>query len=134
MFKNIGLWIDHKKAVMVILDDKGEEIKLIQSGMNTQELFRGGMHMKTTHAAQYFPAEDHKDRRIMEKLNKFYVEVISSIRNADSVLIFGPGEAKFELEKRMEREKATLRIAAIETADKMTDRQIAAKVRSYFKK
>jgi hypothetical protein len=47
-------------------------------------------------------------------------------------LIFGPGEAKGELEKRIIHEKVRVPIVCIETADKLTDRQIATKVRKYF--
>ena len=61
-------------------------------------------------------------------------EVIPFIRNAESILIFGPGEAKTELKNHLERHKLTGRIAGIETADRMTDRQIAAKVRRFFLK
>ena len=50
----------------------------------------------------------------------------------DSIQIFGPGEAKGELEKRLEHEGLKEHILAIETMDKMTDRQIAAKVRERF--
>ena len=51
-----------------------------------------------------------------------------------SILIFGPGEAKGELKKRLEGDKLGGRIVSIETVDKMTDRQIAAKVRQHFAK
>ena len=44
----------------------------------------------------------------------------------------GPGEAKLELEKRLAHEELKQSIVGIETVDKMTDRQIAAKVRKYF--
>ncbi|MBI5840221.1 MAG: hypothetical protein HZB19_08970 [Chloroflexi bacterium] len=134
MSKNVGLWIDHKKAVMVILDEQGEELKLIQANTEKRVRVRGGARMKSVSGAQYFPAEDHKDRQYMERLHKFYGTVIAHIRDADSVLLFGPGEAKSELENRIAHEKASVQIAGIENADKMTERQIAAKVRSYFHK
>ncbi|MGA2222511.1 MAG: hypothetical protein ABSH21_12200 [Verrucomicrobiia bacterium] len=51
---------------------------------------------------------------------------------ADSILLFGPGEAKGELKKRLERDNLGGRIVAIQTVDKMTDRQVAAKVHEYF--
>jgi hypothetical protein len=50
----------------------------------------------------------------------------------NSVQIFGPGEAKGELTKRLEHEGLKGHVLAIETVDKMTDRQIAAKVREHF--
>ena len=45
---------------------------------------------------------------------------------------FHPGEAKGELKKRLVRNKLGGRIVGIETIDRMTDRQIAAKVRRYL--
>jgi hypothetical protein len=71
-------------------------------------------------------------REFMHRLNIYYDEVISCIRDADAVLIFGPGEAKGELRKRIEKNKPSGRIVGMETAGKMTERQIAAKVRQYF--
>ena len=62
----------------------------------------------------------------------YYDAVIACIRKAESILIFGPGEAKGELQKRLESNNLGERIVGIETVDKMTDRQIAAKVRQYF--
>ena len=59
---------------------------------------------------------------------------IASIRDAESILIFGPGEAKGELKQRLETNNLGGRIVGIETVDKMTDRQIAAKVRQHFPK
>ena len=48
-------------------------------------------------------------------------------------MIFGPGEAKGELKKRIKKNKLSGRIVGIETVDKMTHRQILARVRQYFK-
>lgn len=58
--------------------------------------------------------------------------VIASVRDAESILIFGPGAAKAELKARLTRDKLGGRIVGIETEDKMTDRQIEAKVRQRF--
>jgi hypothetical protein len=48
------------------------------------------------------------------------------------VLIFGPGEAKGELKKIMEQNNLLDRVVVMESADKMTDRQITARARNYF--
>ena len=37
-----GLWIDHSKALIVIVSDKGEETKQIESGMEKHVRFSGG--------------------------------------------------------------------------------------------
>lgn len=54
--------------------------------------------------------------------------------DGDSIQIFGPGEAKSELEKRLKSKELGERIIGVETVDKMTDRQIAAKVRERLRK
>jgi hypothetical protein len=124
MKKVVGLWIDHRKAVIVSVSDKGEETSLIRSGMEK--------HVRYSGAAQEDSAEDQRDSRFTGHLNQYYDEVISAIRDAESILILGPGEAKGELGKRLEREALAGRVVGIETVDKMTDRQIAARVRQYF--
>jgi hypothetical protein len=62
----------------------------------------------------------------------YYDAVIACIRNAESILILGPDEAKGELQKRIEKNKLSGRIVGIETVDKMTDHEIEVRVRHYF--
>lgn len=126
MKKQVGLWIDHRESIIVIVTGEGEETKRITSNMEKHVRFSGG--------AQTVSEEDIRDKKFSGHLSKYYDKVIARIRDAESILIFGPGEAKGELEKRLESEGLGRRIVAIETVDKMTDRQIAAKVRQHFPK
>ena len=119
MKKNVGLWIDHKKTVIVFLTDKDEEIKLIVS--NTENHPHSGVR-----------ADDVRQSILSEYLKRYYDEVISAISSAESILIFGPGEAKGELKKRLESKNYGEKIVNVETSDEMTNQQIAAKVRNYF--
>jgi len=132
MSRQIGLWIDHKRAVMLTISEHGENIQKIESGINKHVRYRGATHPHNPYSPQHQQGDDQLDNQFFEHLNKFYGRVIGLIRGADSVLIFGPGEAKSELKKRIAREKNCVRNLRIETADKMTDRQIAAKVRKHF--
>jgi len=124
MNRAVGIWIDHRKTVIVSVTDKREETILIRSGMEK--------HVRYSGAPQEDSAEDQRDKRFAGHLNKYYDHVISCIRDAESILIFGPGEAKVELETRLERETLGGRVVGVETVDKMTDRQIAARVRQRF--
>ena len=78
------------------------------------------------------PADDVRQRKLTERLKGYYEEVVSPIRAAESILIFGPGEAKGELKVRLEKDKLGGRVVGIETSDKMTDPQIVAKVRGHY--
>lgn len=132
MTNRVGLWIDHQKAVIVSVEEKGETVRKIESGAKHIE-YRGGPHPKTAYSAQYSQGDDQLDNQFMERLNKYYDQVAVLLRGATSILILGPGEAKTELKARLAREKGRLRPLYVETADKMTDRQIVARVRDYFK-
>jgi hypothetical protein len=118
MIEKVGLWIDHQKAVIVTILEKGEEIKEIRSEVEKDlEIF----------------ADDRRQSSFSEHLNIYYDAVIDCVRDADSILIFGAGEAKDEFRKHFRKDKhLSDRIVDVLTADKMTDRQIAAKVREYF--
>jgi stalled ribosome rescue protein Dom34 len=128
MKRQVGLWIDHRETVVVVIGDEGEEMRRIESGMEKHVRFSGGS------GSEDGSVEDQRDRQFTGHLNRYYDEVFSYIRDAESILIFGPGEAKGELEKRLASKGLSGRIVGVETVDKMTDRQIAAKVRQRFLK
>ena len=124
MKKELGLWIDHREAVIVTVIAQGEEIQRVSSDGEKHGRFSGG-------SPEGSP-EDRRDRRFGAHLQQYYAEVIAAIRDADSILILGPGEAKGELEKQLVQEKLSGRIVGIETEDKLTEPQIVAKVRRHF--
>ena len=124
MKHQVGLWIDHRESVIVTVTDEGEETKRITSNMEKHVRFSGG--------AAAASEEDMRDNKFSGHLNKYYAEVIACIRDAEAILIFGPGEAKGELRKHLESEGLGAHIVATETVDKMTDHQIVAKVRQRF--
>ena len=100
---NVGLWIDHRKAVIVAVTDKGEEIGVIISKVEKQLRRSGDSPLKGPYESQQVPASDSRQKTLTAHLNIYYDAVIGSIRDAESILIFGPGEAKGELKKRLEK-------------------------------
>jgi hypothetical protein len=127
MKKQVGLWIDHRESVIVIVTGEGEETKRVTSNMEKHVRF-------SSPRTQAVPEEDKRDNKFSGHLNKYYDEVIACIGDAESILIFGPGEAKGELRKRLESKELGGRIVGVETVDKMTEHQIAARVRQRFEK
>jgi stalled ribosome rescue protein Dom34 len=124
MTTNVGLWIDHRKAVIVSLRDNEEEIREVPSDMEK--------HVRYSGSSMERSGEDQRDVRFASHLHKYYEKIVSRIRDADAILILGPGEAKGELKTCLEGEALGGRIVGIETVDKMTGPQIAAKVRKHF--
>ncbi len=132
MKRKVGLWIDHRKAVIVFLAGEEEEIKLVRSNVEKQIRRAAGSRSGGPFEPQAVQSDDRQQRAFTRHLNTYYNEVISCIRDAESILIFGPGEAKGELKKHLEREGLGGRIVGVETGGKMTDGQIAAKARQHF--
>ena len=134
MSTNIGLWIDHRKAMIVSLTDAGEATELILSEAEKQPRRAGDSPLKGAYEAQQVPADDTRQRTFAGELTTYYAAVIARIRAADAILIVGPGEAKHELNEQLEADQLGGRVVGVETADKLTDHQIAAKVRDHFAK
>ena len=132
MSTKAGLWIDHRKAVIVVVTDTGEEIIQVLSNAEKQLRRTGSTPLKGNFEAQMVPADDNRQRTFTEQLNTYYDEVITCMGDAESILIFGPGVAKGELKKRLEENNLSDRISGVETVDNMSDPQIAAKVRQHF--
>jgi len=122
MKNTVGLWIDHSKAVIVFLAGNDAKIKLVTSDIARQH----------RQAGVATPADDIRQRDLTGRLNGFYDDVISCVRGAEEIFILGPGEAKGELKKRLEKSYLGRRIVGIEACDKMTDPQIVAKVREHL--
>jgi hypothetical protein len=127
-----GIWVDHRKAVIVHLTEEGETITTVQSNVE-KHLERGGdSPLKGPYEARQVPADDSRQRALTGELNIYYDAVIAALPHQASLVIFGPGEAKVELRKRLSKMKPEILVSATETEDRMTDRQIVAKVRAHF--
>ncbi len=122
MKRDVAVWIDHRQAVIAAIAGEAEEINRLESKLEKRVRF----------SASEGGAEDQRDRRFENHLHKYYDAVISRIRDAEAILLLGPGEAKHEFEKRLREKGLGGRIVGIETVDKMTDHQIAAKARERF--
>jgi hypothetical protein len=134
MATNAGVWIDHRQAIVVLVTDVGKKIKRISSGIERPVRSSGNSRSKHKYTKNDFVAEDSLERKLMTQLKTFYNEVIACIRDAESILIVGPGEAKGEFIKRLKSNELRGRVVELETTDKMTDRQLAAKVDLHFAK
>ncbi len=125
MNKRVGLWIDHEKAVIVSITDNGEDRLSITSDME--------------HYVRYSKSvpgdgspEEPRDRRFWNHVGEYYQHVIAQLQDARAIQIFGPGDAKNELQKRLELAGLAQYIVSIDHAEKLTDYQVAVKVRARF--
>lgn len=125
MDKKVGLWLDRKKAVIVSIANNIEAKRIITSDMEHYVLY------STVVPGDGAP-EEIRDRRFWNHLGEYYDQIIAHIRDATEIQIFGPEEAKYELQKRLEDEGLVEHIVSVEDTGKLTDLQIATKVQQRF--
>lgn len=125
MNKKVGLWIDHNKAVIVSITNNVEERRIITSDM--EHYIRHSSNVPGDGSA-----EDVRDRRFWNHLGEYYDKVIAHIGDAKVIQIFGPGEAKHELQKHLESKGMLDNIVSVDDAESLTDRQVAKRVRERF--
>ena len=93
---------------------------------------------KFTHAAKEHSqgkSENLMHNKERHQQSEYYKELGVVIRNYDSVILFGPTEAKSELLNTLKEDHNFSKIKVeIKNTDKMTDNQEQAFVRDYFTK
>lgn len=129
--KKVGIWIDHRRAVVVTIENGEESVQTIEGEADRQPKAAG----RSGNATKWGPQAPINEHRIEENYRlhvvRFYRDVIKAIGKPDQLLVMGPAQAKLEFAGEIEK-VADLRGVPrkIETADKMTDPQVAAKVRA----
>ena len=127
-----GLWIDHEQAVVVLLGENGEEVKKFHAegpepaGASS----RSGAEHK--HTPNDFISEVSLQRKRAAIVDAMFDEVLTCLGDVESLLIVGPGEAKLEFNKHLQGKKLRGIVTELETSDKLTERQIVAKVKEHF--
>jgi superfamily II DNA/RNA helicase len=127
-----GVWIDHRKARIVTVTPDGQHASQVVSNVEKHPQRAADAVPGPYEALQESP-DDRRQRALTKHLNTYYDTVIAAIRDARSIYVCGPGESKLELKKRLAKQSLGTRVAALESADRMTDRQFIAKVRGFFR-
>ncbi len=124
MRHDVGVWIDHKQAVIVSIAAGQVTTKTLQSDLAAHPHYAG---------SQEGGGEKKYEERHNLHLDRYFDEVIGHLAQPDALLIFGPGEAKLQLKERLGHSKVpSERTISIESADRLTEPQIVAKVKEHF--
>lgn len=119
----LGIWMDHATANLMAYNDllKVQSIELAfthQSKMAALHHSENGMH--------------HKEQQLQEA---YYKQVGAEILKYNTVLLFGPTDAKTELHNYLKKDHHFNEIEfEIQNADKMTVNEQRSFVKNYFDK
>ena len=134
----MGIWIDHKEAVMVSLDISGDrdnyKVDHIESGAENHYRQHGGYGSSSgSNVAQSVVKEETPERRRMHQYHDYYQKIIKMCDKPGHLYIFGPSEAKLEFKKELDKIKVShITIDAVEACDKLSEHEIVNKVKSHY--
>lgn len=108
--KQIAIWIDHREAILALFKDAHL--------LNEEEIFsEAGPH---THGGGWSQKRIEAHRHAL--LDHFYEEIVQNLRDADEIIIYGPGQAKYELNQHIKRRKTLgRRVLDVVTTDRLSD-------------
>lgn len=132
MQRNVGIWIDHRRATIVSI--RGQEVatEIIESTAESRVRLTGGSPTGGSGIPDGVP-ESRRDARIATQLDRYYSEIIANIGDAARIRVCGPGEARVELQKKIEGIRTMVgRLEAVEPCDKLTKAQFIAKVKEAY--
>ena len=132
--KKTGIWLDKDKALIVTLENNRESLKSIPSEIEHYHI-HGGFGIRHTGGCQDVVQDSKYLEREKHQMNRYFKKVISKISDSDALVIFGPAETREKFQKKINEDYHDLRnkVVGSEKADSMTDNQIKAWVRDFFK-
>jgi len=127
----VGVWIDRRQAVLVRLHHGRESVARMESSVDDDRR-HADERTRTTRGRNDWVSENKTQGRWRQGLTRYIREVARVLRNTDQIYVLGPGRAKQELYKELLVCGLGERIVGVETTEKMSQRQLLAKVRSVF--
>jgi stalled ribosome rescue protein Dom34 len=133
MMKNkVGVWIDLSKAIIVTIKDGNREVKKVE-GVESRKRIPGEGKSFTRFGTQFSNLEKQKESKLNHQVKAFLKSVEEQLGHCDALVIFGPANMKQELANLIFKNKMLVqKLKGVESADSMTDNQVAAWVAGYF--
>lgn len=132
--KKTGIWLDKDKALIITLENGEERLNTVMSNV---EHYRphGGSGTRFKGGPQDVVQDSKYLDREKQQLKQYYKSLASEIKDTDALLIFGPADTnmKFSEELYKNHKPLSTKIKGVKKADSMTENQVKAWVRDFFK-
>ncbi|MFH6769106.1 hypothetical protein V8G56_10200 [Gaetbulibacter aquiaggeris] len=131
--RQIGIWLDKKKAHIVDIHDGRVSLNTILSEV---EDFHpsGGFGLGYKGSPQDAMAENKYMKREKQQLKKYFKNIVSAVSEAENLVIFGPAETgeKFYKELTESYSDIKAKVKDVVKTDSMTKKQVKAWVKEFF--
>lgn len=136
MKKRVGVYMDYQKAYLILEDNKKFFISEIIESAYQEEKEEGEVSDTTFWGKGGIRAsnnENRKNQKEKNRLKEYYHQLQQKLEEYDEILLLGPSKAKDELKNFLLKSKHYQgKHIVVKSADKLTDNQKIAEVRSYF--
>ena len=99
MKKQTGIWIDTKMAVIVSLTESNHEVKTILSSIEGRKRIPGETRLFSRFGFQILDFGKKKKNRLANEKREYLKKIVTEIKDATEIVLFGPAGMKIELEK-----------------------------------
>lgn len=132
--KNIGIWLDSKKAYIVRVSDNNDSLEKVDSQIDIyNRTSTGGSRIKwggtqdITHEKNYLEKEKHQ-------FKKYFKTIVDTISDVESLALFGPADINEKLKKELMDNYPSIgnKIVSVKKADSMTENETRALIRDFF--
>jgi UDP-N-acetylmuramate-alanine ligase len=120
-----GLWIDHSHAFLMKANNE-DVLTCEQINSDVEPRHHGGVnaeHLSITN-------QNKDEERRHNQMHHFCKTLMERLKDADEIVVFGPGNAKLEFKNALEKNHALSgKLTTVETTDKLTENQMKATTR-----
>jgi len=137
-FKQIGVWMDHSKA-LIVGHDNGSATLLETVDSPYERIIRepgeGDDKTRFTGNSEHSSNNEYrKNNTSQNELNEYFKMLEGKVKMYDDILLFGPSTAKEQFRNRLRENKSfDGKWLSVQPADKMTENQLLAFVRDFYK-
>ncbi|WP_158861594.1 hypothetical protein [Lunatibacter salilacus] len=138
-YSQIGVWLDYGHAIVIgYAKGNAEILETILSPVERikREEGEGNDSTKFTSNTEHASNNEHKKHNIAQnEINEYLKTLEQKLQPYKELLLFGPGKAKEQLRNKLQQSKSfDGKWFAVHTCDKMTQNQLLAYVRDFYKK
>jgi hypothetical protein len=135
MKRQVGIWMNTDKAVLVsLMNGKEDGIQTIESDIESRSHNPREMKPGSRTGTVLIDIDKKMTQRKNHQMHNYFEKVMHSITSdTGEIYIFGPSNTKKHFEKELKKHSHfnSLKLE-IESADKMTQPQMVARIKSHF--
>lgn len=134
MKKNVGIWLDTRQAVIIVLSNGEHAVRTIESNIDTSVHTPEESKKYGRFEGHYTTYEKNWANKKQAQTYEFLKTLLNEIEDSDAVVLFGPSIMKTIFEKEIKNNLNLVgKVAGVYDTASMTKNQMVARVKDFYK-